>query len=115
MTITLKDIIDLDYLVSRDEALDSEKEIRLRDERDRRIYRLCRATCWTLEAVLRSWLEARRQELYGENEQKSVTLLPGTIFSSLYSFMMVALLFSGFFFRFFTDLVISCLSRHKAC
>ena len=97
MTVTLKDIIDLDYLVSRDEALESEKEIRLRDDRDRRIYRQCRGTCPTPEAVLRAWLEARRQEIYGEDKQKTVILLPGTVFSSLYSFMVAAMIFFGVF------------------
>ncbi|OGQ93240.1 MAG: hypothetical protein A2464_06940 [Deltaproteobacteria bacterium RIFOXYC2_FULL_48_10] len=97
MAITLKDIIDLDYLVSRDEALESEKEIRLRDDRDRRIYRQCRETCRTPEAVLRAWLEARRQEIYGEDGQKTVILLPGTVFSSLYSFMVAGLIFLGVF------------------
>ncbi|MCM2285078.1 MAG: DUF2868 domain-containing protein [Desulfobacula sp.] len=97
MAIILKDIIDLDYLVSRDEALKSEKEIRLRDDRDRRIYRQCRETCRTPEAVLRAWLEARRQEIYGEDGQKAVVLLPGTVFSSLYSFMVTALIFLGVF------------------
>jgi len=97
MAITLKDIIDLDYLVSRDEALESEKEIRLRDDRDRRIYRQCRETCRTPEAVLRSWLEARRQDICGEDGQKAVILLPGTVFSSLYSFMIYALIFLGVF------------------
>jgi hypothetical protein len=97
MAITLKDIIDLEYLVSRDEALESEKEIRLRDDRDRRIYRHCRETCRTPEAVLRAWLEARRQEIYGEDGQKAVILLPGTVFSSLYSFMVAGLIFLGVF------------------
>jgi hypothetical protein len=97
MAITLKDIIDLDYLVSRDEVLESEKEIRLRDDRDRRIYRQCRETCPTPEAVLRSWLEARRQEVSGETGQNASALLPGTVFASLYSFMAYALIFSGIF------------------
>jgi len=97
MTLKLKDIIDLEYLVSRDEALESEKEIRLRDDRDRRIYRQCRETCPTPEAVLLSWLEAGRQEVSGETGQNASALLPGSVFSSLYSFMIYAMIFSGWF------------------
>jgi len=97
MAITLKDIIDLDYLVSRDEALESEEEIRQRDDRDQRIYRQCKGACQTPEAVLRSWLEARRREICEEDEQKAVILLPGTVFSSLYSLMAAALIFFGVF------------------
>ncbi len=97
MTFKLKDIIDLDYLVSRDDALESEADIRLREDKDKKIYRLCRQSCRTDEALLLSWLEARRQEVFRENEKKGLILLPGAVFSSLYTFMVYALIFSGSF------------------
>ena len=97
MTFKLKDIIDLDYLVSRDDAPASEADIRLREDKDKKIYMLCRQSCRTDEALLLSWLEARRQEIFRENEKKGLILLPGAVFSSLYSFMVYALIFSGSF------------------
>nr|NJM03837.1 DUF2868 domain-containing protein [Desulfobacula sp.] len=97
MTLKLKDIIDLDYFVNRDEALESEKETRLRDVRDRRIYRQCGETCGTSEALLLSWLEARRREACGKHGKKTRVLLPGSVFSLLYSFMVYAMILSGCF------------------
>lgn len=95
MTMKLKDIIDLEYFVSQDEALDSEKEIRLKDNRDREIYRRCRESCRTSEALLLSWLEARRREALGKHGTPA--LLPGSVFSSLYSLMVYAMIVSGGF------------------
>ncbi len=92
MTFKLKDIIDLDYLVNLDDALDSETDIRLREERDKKIHGLCRETCQTDEALLMAWLQAMRQEFY---EKKKTPLLPGAVFLSLYSFMTYLMIFSG--------------------
>ena len=97
MTFKLKDIIDLDYIVSRDDALESGADIRLREDKDKKIYRICRQSCRTDEALLLSWLEAKRQEVFRENEKKGLILLPGAVFSSLYAFMVYALIFSGSF------------------
>jgi len=91
MKIKLKDIIDLDYLVGRDEALSSEAEIGLRQDRDQKIFEHIKKTCGTDREFLLAWLEKRRQE---ENESGP---LPGTVFSSLYSFMIYALVFFGIF------------------
>ncbi len=86
MNIKLEDIIDLDYLVGLDEALSTDADIRQREEKDKKIFEQSKNASTTDEAFLLSWLEARRQEL---------SLLPGRVFSSLYSFMVYALVFFG--------------------
>ncbi len=95
MIIKLEDIIDLDYLIGKDEALSSEGDIRVREEKDKKIFDQSRETCRTDKALLLSWLEARRQEFFREKEVKGVSLLPGRVFSSLYSFMVYAMVFFG--------------------
>lgn len=95
MTLKLKDIIDLDYFLSLDDALESEKDIGMREERDKRIGRNCRDACGSQEALLLSWLDARRQAVCREKEGKRLNRLPGTVFSSLYSFMVYTMIFSG--------------------
>lgn len=95
MNIKLKDIIDLDYLVGQDEALSSEADIRLREDKDKKIFEQIRKTCETDKALVLAWLEARRREGSGEKEEKGTCLLPGTVFSSIYSVMMWVLILLG--------------------
>ena len=47
MEIRLKDIIDLDYFIYMDDALDSQEDIQSRSVRDRKIYNQCRSTSQT--------------------------------------------------------------------
>ncbi len=97
MKIKLKDIIDLDYLITRDEALDSREEIQSRAIRDRRIYQNCKKNHHTERALLISWLKFRREEIFNGADKKEMGLLPGSIFSSLYTWMIYIIVFSGFF------------------
>jgi hypothetical protein len=86
MKIRLKDIIDLDYFVSMDDALDSQEDIKSQTIRDRKIYRQCKNKCQTRKDLLFSWLAFRKKES---------TVSPGTIFSGLYTWMVYAMAFSG--------------------
>ena len=85
MKIRLKDIIDLDYFVSMDDALDSQEDIKSQTIRDRKIYRQCKNKCQTRKDLLFSWLAFRKKES---------TVSPGTIFSGLYTWMVYAMAFS---------------------
>jgi len=91
----LKDIIDLDYFISIDEALDSKEDIESRTIKDRRIYSQCESTSQTEKALLFSWLAFRRQEFIQNTDTKESYLLPGSIFSSLYAWILYAMVFSG--------------------
>ena len=89
MKIGLKDIIDLDYLIARDNSLDSRKEIKSRELEDRKIYSQCQGSCPTDMHLMLSWLRFRRDE-------KGLPLLPGMVFSSLYTCAVYIMIMSGF-------------------
>ena len=95
MKIRLKDIIDLDYLISMDDALDSKEDIQSRAVKDRRIYHQCKSRSQTEKTILFSWLAFRKKEFFQEADKKGLTILPGTIFSSLYTWMVYAMVFLG--------------------
>ncbi|MBU1343026.1 MAG: DUF2868 domain-containing protein [Proteobacteria bacterium] len=95
MKIRLKDIIDLDYLISKDDALDSAEDIRLRAIKDRKIYTRCKDHCQTDNALLLSWLSYRKEEFFKEKNKKGLALLPGSIFSFLYTWSAYAMFFFG--------------------
>ncbi|WP_457554275.1 DUF2868 domain-containing protein [Desulfobacula sp.] len=95
MKIRLKDIIDLDYFIHMDDALDSPEDIQSRAIRDRKIYNQCTNTFQTEKSLLLEWLVFRKQELFKKKNKKGAPLLPGTIFSFLYSWMVYAMALSG--------------------
>jgi len=88
MKIHLKDIIDLDYLISIDEDLYSKEEIKDRELKDRKIYSQCRKTAETDRDLLFSWLAFRKKE-------KKTPLLPGNIFSRILTCMTYLMILSG--------------------
>ncbi len=95
MNIRLKDIIDLDYLISMDDALESKEQITSRAMKDRKIYSECKAENQTDTALLLSWLRFRKAEFFQDTDKRGLTLLPGTFFSSLYTWMVYAMVFFG--------------------
>ena len=95
MRIRLKDIIDLDYFVSMDDAIDSPEEIELQTVRDRKIYNQCKGSDQTETTLLMKWLVFRKDEFFKGKDKKRLPLLPGTIFSTLYSWMFYAMALSG--------------------
>ena len=97
MRIKLKDIIDLDYLITRDEALDSQEEIQARAARDRRIFRHSESCHQNERTLLISWLKFRKEEFFNPADKKGMVLLPGSIFSSLYTWMICGMSLAGFF------------------
>ena len=94
MKIKLKDIIDLDYFISIDDALDSQEDIKTRTIKDRKIYNQCRNKVLTEKGLLLEWLILRKKEFFKKNHKKTI-LLPGTVFSILYSWMCYIMAFSG--------------------
>ena len=88
MKIYFKDILNLDYLISRDNVLSSKEDIRSRAIKDRKIYRRCKGSAATDMTILLSWLKFRKDE-------KGLPVLPGTVFSSLYKCMVYIMIFSG--------------------
>ena len=65
MKIRLKDIIDLEYLISIDDALESKEEVKARVIKDRQIYHQCKKEHQSDQypddkALLFSWLAQRR-------------------------------------------------------
>ena len=105
MKISLKDIIDLDYLITRDNTLDSKEDISSRELKDRKIYSQCKDFSKTDSALLFSWLKFRKEE-------KGLPVLPGTFFSSLYTSMVYIMAFSGLIAGIVT--VYSFLAYHGA-
>ena len=105
MEISLKDIINLDYLITRDNALDSKEDIRSRTLKDRKIYNQCQGNSKTDRALLLSWLKLRKDE-------KGLPILPGTVFSSLYTCMVYVMILSGLIIGITT--VYSFLAYHGA-
>ena len=78
-----------------DDALDSPKEIQEQLVRDRKIYNQCRSTAQTEKNLLLKWLAFRKDEFFKKKDKKGLTLLPGTIFSTLYSWMIYAMTLTG--------------------
>ncbi len=95
MKTRLKDIIDLDYFLSMDDALDSPEEIQEQTVRDRKIYNQCRSTAQTEKNLLLKWLAFIKDEFFKGKDKKGLILLPGTIFSTLNSWMIYAMVLTG--------------------
>jgi hypothetical protein len=111
MTIHLKDIIDLDYLLSLDDQRDSAQEKEKTLARDREIFTqldqvdLDQADLdktgldpgvVTDTDLLFSWLEYRRLVFFHEAGEGTRALLPGRVFSSLYRWIVYVLVILGF-------------------
>lgn len=100
MTIYLKDIIDLDYLLSLDDQRDSVEEKEKTLTRDREIFTQLDQTgpdAGDMEApsLLFSWLEYRRLVFFHEAGEGTRALLPGRVFSSLYRWIVYVLVITG--------------------
>ncbi|MBU3952769.1 MAG: DUF2868 domain-containing protein [Proteobacteria bacterium] len=96
MTIHLKDIIDLDYLLSVDDQRDSGEERETTLARDREIFNQLDPPGMDDTRLLFSWLEYRRLVFFHEAEDKARSILPGTLFASLYRWSVYGLLIAGF-------------------
>jgi len=106
MTIHLKDIIDLDYLLSLDDQRDSGEEKEKTLARDREIFiQLDQSgldhkgpdrTDMDDTSLLFSWLEYRRLVFFHEAGEKTRAILPGRAFSSLYRWIVYVLVITGF-------------------
>ncbi|MCP4671848.1 MAG: DUF2868 domain-containing protein, partial [Desulfobacula sp.] len=105
MEIRLKDIIDLDFFIGRDNTLDSRQDIKARELKDRKIYSECQGSCQTDMHLLLSWLKSRKSE-------KGLPLLPGKVYSTLYTFAVYIMIISGLIIGVST--VYSFLAYHGA-
>ncbi len=95
MHIRLKDIIDLDYFINMDEAVDSSEEIHSQTVRDRKIYNQIKDTSQTESTLLLKWLAFRKEQFVKGRDKKKISQLPGTVFSTLFSWMVYAMVLSG--------------------
>ena len=105
MKISLENIIDLDYLITLDDKLDSKEDIKSRELKDRKIYSEYQGSSKTDRDLLLSWLEFRKKE-------EGLPLMPGAFFSSLYISMVYIMVLSGFIAGITT--VYSFLAYHGA-
>ncbi len=86
-SIQLKDIIDLEYLLTREEGSANEAEIRRRRQKDRAFYQACGGASLRDRDLLLAWLDHRRRDETG--------LLPGELFSRLHAWMTGLMVISG--------------------
>ncbi len=127
MTLHLNDIIDLDYLLNIDDQRDSGEQRKKTLARDREIFTQINngKTDHEKEAhkkethkkqgdssLILSWLEYRRLVFFHEADDNTHTLLPGTVFSSLYRFCIYLLVITGFLSG--ISMVYSFLAYHGA-
>jgi len=95
MKIKLKDIIDLDYFIRMDDALESMEDVNSRVIKDRKMYHGCRKNTQNHTELLLSWLILRKEEFFAKTGRKDRPLLPGTLFSFLHTWMMYSAILSG--------------------
>jgi hypothetical protein len=100
MKIRLKDIIDLEYLTSIDDALESKQDVKARAIKDRKIYHQCQKKYQNGQylddkTLLFSWLAQRREEFCQSSGENSHNLLPGSVFSLFYTWLIYAMFFFG--------------------
>ena len=132
MTLHLNDIIDLDYLLNIDDQRDSGEQRKKTLARDREIFTQINKGKTDPEkqahkkethkkeahkkkgdsSLILSWLEYRRLVFFHEADGNTHTLLPGTVFSSLYSFCIYLLVITGFLSG--ISMVYSFLAYHGA-
>ncbi len=101
MRIHLKDIIDLDYLLSLDDQRDSGEEKEQTLARDREIFKQLDSTGLDQNKMddtrlLFAWLEYRRLVFFHEAGEQKGILLPGRVFSFLYRWIVYFLMITGF-------------------
>lgn len=95
MAIQLRDIIDLDFLLSLDQQKDSERETIA--ARDRDIFTQMDPPPGDDQSLLLSWLEFRRLLFFDEAGNGEQVRLPGTLFASLHQWLVWILVGTGFF------------------
>lgn len=86
-SIQLKDIIDLEYLINREEGSATEADVRRRRQKDRAFYQSCDGSSLRDRDLLLAWLAHRRRDETG--------LLPGELFFRLYAWMAGLMVISG--------------------
>ncbi len=101
MTIHLNDIIDLDYLLSLDDQRDSAKEKEEILTRDREIFTQLEQggqnpVDMDDNSLLFSWLEYRKLVFFHGAGEKTRAVLPGEVFTCLYSWLIYLLVATGF-------------------
>jgi len=106
MSIHLKDIIDLDYLLNLDDQRDSGEEKEQTLARDREIFNQLDSTGLDQKnlgqnnmddtGLLLSWLEYRRLVFFHEAGEQTGIRLPGNVFASLYRWIVYLLVITGF-------------------
>ncbi len=102
MKYRLSDIIDLDYLVRKDDDAQITDGTNARLLRDRKIYGQIKENFKGGKAVtgkdlLFAWLDIRKQQYIESSNGEACGVLPGNIFSVLYRWMAVGMVCSGLF------------------
>ena len=99
MKYGLKDIIDLDYLVHRDDGFETDQTMASRLLRDRDIYYQIKDDCKTEKDLLLYWLGIRKKQYLEQQEltqsQTKSQILPGRLYSILYRWMVFAMAVFG--------------------
>ncbi|THB76488.1 MAG: DUF2868 domain-containing protein [Desulfobacteraceae bacterium] len=91
MKITLKDIIDLEYLVDLDhDVTDPEDTLK---KRDREIYSSIGPGITKNGPLVLHWIKARRAQVFKESDNPA--MLPGALFNILYNHMAMLLVICG--------------------
>ncbi len=114
MKVKLKDIIDLDYLLTLDENISDEEQassdnyitdennktddqVQSRTKKDREIYQQIKPAPESEEDLFLSWLAIRKESFLNQKDKNGLGLLPGTVFSTLYIYMMYTMILIGGF------------------
>ena len=94
MTILLKDIIDLDFLLSLDDAPEN-SDADLIAARDRDIFRQINTPDLDDTALVLRWLEFRKLLFFHEAGNEGALQLPGTLYAALYRWTARGLILGG--------------------
>ncbi len=109
MKVKLKDIIDLDYLLTLDERNTSGEnntsseqnssgnQIQSRSKNDREIYQQIKPIPKSEKDLFLSWLAIRKETFLNQKDKNGLGLLPGTVFATLYTYMIYAMILVGGF------------------
>lgn len=97
MKLKLQDIIDLNYLLDLDEKGSTNIQILSRTKRDRGIYQKIEPKPNNDKNLILSWLKLRAKQFLEDKKSRGLHLLPGMIFSSLYTYMGYFMLIFGSF------------------
>ena len=88
MSLDLKDIIDLEYLIRQDDILDNETDVQDCIDRDREIFSKIDGRGKDRKTLLAGWLAHRRN-------REPEAVLPGTMIATLYRIMVYLMIVSG--------------------